>query len=169
MLFPYMSFAKIAEDAPPLSNGHSGALFSDPIFSICFWHCQNELRSAQTTLASLLTPPPPKKQCPFGRGKKVLLTIPPPRPLSALNARCPYGNNTFQKRASRFPNSLSAMSRPWQPKALNARYRRGFLPFCFRNILAPTKLGVQPVEFEVKFGCKGLHYLGLHSALKDKN
>ena len=43
------------------------------------------------------------------------------------------------------------------------------LPFCFLDILAPTKLGVQPVEFEVELGCEGLHYLRLHSALKDKN
>ena len=45
---------------PPQSNGHSGALFSDPIFSSDFWHCKNELKT---------------RNCPFGYGKKVPQTI----------------------------------------------------------------------------------------------
>ena len=35
--------------------------FSGPYFSSVFLHCQNELKSAQTILASVLTPPLDKK------------------------------------------------------------------------------------------------------------
>ena len=72
-------FAQLALDpAPPLSNGHRGALFSDLIFSSGLWHCHNE----QKMNKPLWLPPAPKKikakkiiiNCLFGR-KKVPQTI----------------------------------------------------------------------------------------------
>ena len=54
----HMLIAQKALDPPhPLSNRHRGALFSVPISFIFFWHCQNDLKSAQTILVSVQTRP----------------------------------------------------------------------------------------------------------------
>lgn len=41
------------------------------------------------------------------------------------------------------------------------------IPLGCLDKLAPAELGIEPDEVEVKLGCKGLHYLRLHSTLDD--
>ena len=41
------------------------------------------------------------------------------------------------------------------------------IPLDCLDKLAPAELGIEPDEVEVKLGCKGLHYLRLHSTLDD--
>ena len=46
----------------PPSKGHPGALFQTLFVSPVYWLCQNELKSAQTIMARVLTPCPPKNK-----------------------------------------------------------------------------------------------------------
>ena len=71
----HMGIAQIALDPPgsPSVKRHPGALFWTLFLSSVFWHGQNELKTAQTILPSILTPSK-TRNCPF-KHKKVIQTV----------------------------------------------------------------------------------------------